>query len=430
MIARKDSEFERQLNGAGKLTSWKTIAAHFGVTVRTVQKWEAERGLPVNRLPGPRGRVYADPAALDAWLKQHERARLEQIPDPRRGRPLFWLAAALAVSLIAAAAWFSSRPGAPAAWRIEGQTLIVTDARGRTAWHYEIEPGWKVFDTRDKRAGHGFGPLFADLNGDGRREFLVPLADSHTNPFHLLCFTERGELRWLHAPKVTARVAEREYPGPWLLRAVVPVPRRDSGGHHIFTAWSHHSHYPAVARLLDFQGVVLRDYWHSGHITSALALDMGDGRGTLIYAPGIANGHRQATLLVLHPDRFAGASHEENPAYQILGHPGAVEEARILYPRSWLNRRTRQYNVAAGMIPTDSGLVVEVLELFGSPDEFPAASLFYRLGQGLRLESVDWSDGMPHHYAKLSEERDFPAGGLEAEKPQFRNLRFITPPQP
>lgn len=429
MLARKDSEFERQLNVAGMLSSWKEIAAHFGVTVRTVQNWEAERGLPVERLPGPRGRVYANPAALDAWLKQHEGAPLEQAAGSPR--PRVWLGLAVTTTaVLLAAAWFFTRPGTPAAWLVEGQTLVVTDARGRTAWRYEIETGWSVFDNRDRMAGSGFGPLFADLDGDGGWEFLVPLANTHSHPFRLLCFSQRGELRWLHAPKAVARVAERDYLGPWLLRAVVPVPRRDSPGHQVFTAWSHNSHYPAVARMLDVHGNVVREYWHSGHIASALALDMGDGRGTLIYAAGIANGYRQAALVVLNPDRFTGASREENPAYQILGHPGPVEEARILFPRSWLNRRARQYNVAEAMIATDGGLMIEVRESFDDPVGFPASSIFYRLGPGLRLESVDLNDGMPYHYSRLSKEPDFPQGGLDAEKPLFRNLRFLTPQHP
>ena len=49
------------------LSSWKEIASHLGVGVRTAQVWERERGLPVRRLPGPRGRVYVTVDALDTW---------------------------------------------------------------------------------------------------------------------------------------------------------------------------------------------------------------------------------------------------------------------------------------------------------------------------------------------------------------------------
>src|SRR5689334_4174929 len=46
-----------------ELTSWKEIASYLGVNLRTAQKWEEERNLPVRRLPGGRGRVAADVAA-------------------------------------------------------------------------------------------------------------------------------------------------------------------------------------------------------------------------------------------------------------------------------------------------------------------------------------------------------------------------------
>jgi len=52
------------------LASWKQIAQHLGVNVRTAQKWERERALPVRRGPGPRSRVSADTEALDAWREK------------------------------------------------------------------------------------------------------------------------------------------------------------------------------------------------------------------------------------------------------------------------------------------------------------------------------------------------------------------------
>ncbi len=53
----------------GILNSWKEIAQYLGRGVRTVQRWEAELGLPVRR---PRGRsrsaVIAVAAELDRWM--------------------------------------------------------------------------------------------------------------------------------------------------------------------------------------------------------------------------------------------------------------------------------------------------------------------------------------------------------------------------
>jgi hypothetical protein len=57
-------------SGSVCLASWKLIAQHLDVSVRTAQKWERERGLPVRRGPGPRSRVTAEVETLDAWRQK------------------------------------------------------------------------------------------------------------------------------------------------------------------------------------------------------------------------------------------------------------------------------------------------------------------------------------------------------------------------
>lgn len=56
-------------DGDDRLIGWKAIAAFLGCDARTARRWEAERGLPVNRLPGDaRSPVWSDREALRAWL--------------------------------------------------------------------------------------------------------------------------------------------------------------------------------------------------------------------------------------------------------------------------------------------------------------------------------------------------------------------------
>jgi tetratricopeptide (TPR) repeat protein len=64
-----------QMGGKTRLETWKEIAAYLGKDERTVRRWEAERGLPVRRLPGQsRSRIYAETEALDRWLAGPEAA--------------------------------------------------------------------------------------------------------------------------------------------------------------------------------------------------------------------------------------------------------------------------------------------------------------------------------------------------------------------
>ena len=56
------------------LNSWKEIAAHLGLGVRTAQRYEQEFGLPVRRLDGKQHssvRAYAN--ELNLWLQQRTR---------------------------------------------------------------------------------------------------------------------------------------------------------------------------------------------------------------------------------------------------------------------------------------------------------------------------------------------------------------------
>ena len=70
-----------------RLDSWKSIAEYLERDVRSVQRWEKERGLPVHRVPGERGgTVFAYPEELDSWLRGH--ARNGGSPDFSGGRSI------------------------------------------------------------------------------------------------------------------------------------------------------------------------------------------------------------------------------------------------------------------------------------------------------------------------------------------------------
>src|SRR5271166_2517561 len=57
-----------------RLDTWKEIASYFGRDERTVKRWEKDRGLPVRRLPGAHGGVYANTDDLAQWMATRDRA--------------------------------------------------------------------------------------------------------------------------------------------------------------------------------------------------------------------------------------------------------------------------------------------------------------------------------------------------------------------
>jgi len=69
------------------LDSWKAIAAHLGRTVRTVQRWERDAGLPVHRRRhGVLGSVHAYVDEIAEWLRRSTVAssatRVVPVPQP------------------------------------------------------------------------------------------------------------------------------------------------------------------------------------------------------------------------------------------------------------------------------------------------------------------------------------------------------------
>jgi tetratricopeptide (TPR) repeat protein len=83
MANRNDASDANDARGAGdaggandareRLHSWKEIAAFLGHGVRSAQRWERERGLPVHRTPGGKlGSVYAFKRELAQWMRREE----------------------------------------------------------------------------------------------------------------------------------------------------------------------------------------------------------------------------------------------------------------------------------------------------------------------------------------------------------------------
>lgn len=66
-----------------RLEGWKTIAAYLDKAERTVKRWEADRGMPIHRVPGGgRAVVYCIAAELDAWLESNRTYAEESRIDP------------------------------------------------------------------------------------------------------------------------------------------------------------------------------------------------------------------------------------------------------------------------------------------------------------------------------------------------------------
>jgi len=66
-----------------RLDSWKEIASYLGRDVRTVQRWERNEGLPVNRhLHQVQHTVYASKRKIDTWINERRISSEPPAPAP------------------------------------------------------------------------------------------------------------------------------------------------------------------------------------------------------------------------------------------------------------------------------------------------------------------------------------------------------------
>ena len=152
-----------------RLESWKEIAAYLRRTVRTVQRWERDQGLPVHRQNHEqRDSVYGLVSELDQWLAERHRApkndttqpqpHAQALAKPRRW-PIYVLAAVIAASLALGALahyWTASQPVLPFAAR---NWVVLADFDNQTG---------------DSNLDHGLGLAFQVSLEQSRHTNLLP----------------------------------------------------------------------------------------------------------------------------------------------------------------------------------------------------------------------------------------------------------------
>lgn len=388
---------------SNSISSWKEIAAHFRVTVRTVQLWEDLRGLPVHRTPGVKGRVYAIQRELDAWEKvtfgggQEARAVAPEQPPARNWK--WWIVAGCAAAgfLLVGVTASVLRPALedePSSWSLKGRTLVIKDARGLAAWTHEFpeapDPTW------EKREGDGGFPLteprIGDFDGNGRREVLFSYTIDRRAGIEseLYCFESDGRIRWKHAPGRTVATRKESFPPPYVVRMVLPVPPQPGKPPLLIVVGTHSVYYPSQVAAIDPRGKIVREYWHSGHLNDGGFADLDDSGKSLLYLTGAHNATKSTAIVALDPMDFSGASRESNPDYQLLAMGEPREAGRVVMPASELTRRTSGVTSPSGIRLLQGKLIVSISQgRLGEADE-GSPCVLYEFGPALRLTSIEY----------------------------------------
>ncbi len=171
--------------GSRRLDSWKEIAEFLGRDVRSAQRWERERGLPVHRVPGTKGgAVFAYVEEVESWLRSGN----GKVTSAEAGSGVAANGYPRRVSMLVAL----------------GAVIL---AAGVLCVLLIVRTGW--FTTKDSEASHSHVVLavlpFQNLSGDASQEYFV---DGLTEEM----ITDLGQLN-PGALAVIARTSSMKYKG-------------------------------------------------------------------------------------------------------------------------------------------------------------------------------------------------------------------------
>lgn len=413
----------RRLND---LTSWKEVADYLGVTDRTAQRWASERGLPVKRLPGGRGRIIANREEVAAWrdatLKHGGRWSNVQFLRRYALTCTVLLLVSIAAILILIIRLNPSSP--PSTYKIENDMLVVLDSRGRELWRKVYEAGLEsnsYFGEEDRLAKKLW---IGDLDQDGRLEvlFMYRPSDYGTVRDALICYSGLGEEKWRFVPERAVHSSVEKFSNHFRIRQFGVFSRPEDRGLGIVVSSSVQGLFPTQVVLLSPAGEVIREYWHSGLLGTMGFWDMEEDGRIELYLGGVNNRRKQATLVVLDPETMDGASMEDDPAYQLEGFSQGNEIARVFFPRTCINRRFDPYNIIRALTIFPDSLQLVVVERLNAP-----MNVFYVLDSNLKVRIFDYADGLRAYHKELASAGQLDHELTDEEEDAMRNIEVIRP---
>lgn len=425
-----------------RLDSWKEIAGYLRRDLRTVARWERQRGLPVHRVPGGRlARVFAYPKELDEWLacggartrtggatngnrgEREDAPVVQEAPAPPPGTRLERPAALAAIGVLLVAALvlafrLTAASGVPQVFVSAGNEFRALDALGRTRWTYR--PGGPI-------GGAPVRTLIADLEGHGRDDMLAVLPvmrpRMHGYASELLRFESNGRARWSFT--VDDRIAFRdgEYGPPWVSDNAGPIVYRVADENRLGWVSHHFTWWPGLFITLDAEGRRLATFVNSGWLGNAAPT--ADGRHLIL--TGVSNSWRAYIVAVLDAARPAGRSPEPpGSGTECVGCPPGDPLKYYVLPRTDVSRAQAFPSATLPGVGIFGGGAMQVRGVEGSG----AASLpetIYELSADLHLTHARFSDAFWEQHALLEQQGALAHGGDACPHRQGLEVRQWSP---
>ncbi len=296
-------------------------------------------------------------------------------------------------------------------------TIIVSDEGGRELWR-KVFAGKLIFGDRDRS-------WIGDVDGDGRTEVLFDeTPTSFGAPSTLHCYSQEGTERWQFKPGGRVRTAREDFTGPYSIVAMGVERLGRSKEMRIVVDGAHYLYYPSQIAMLAPDGHLIREYWHSGHLDFMHFSDVNGDDQPEIVAVGVHNASGSATLIALDPDTMGGASEEENKDYQLLGRPPANELARILFPRSCMNRKFEPFATVGKVWAEPGEINLEVTHRLTPPPRGDAG-VYYHLNSDLSLKQFSAGSSFKARHESAFQKREIDHRLTKDELGKLAQLRYL-----
>lgn len=311
--------------------------------------------------------------------------------------------------------------GNPADFRIKARTLTVTDGGGNDLWHYQFPELLIESSYADHRASKK--TAYADIDGDGEIETLfvyMPLSMGSVGPT-LYCFSETGDVKWEFEPGRNVKdVSGREYERPYFISNVHVVPV--GNGFQILVSSNHHLYHPNQIAMLNGQGELVSEYWHSGHLLYVVHADLnGDGVEEIVLG-GVNNGFGQASVVIFEAGNVSGVSTQ--PGRQIMGFGPGTEKAALRLPKTCLSKDAHYNRVLDVRLTRERRLLVVVAEGVSEADN--PGVMIYEFDYHLKLLSARPDSHLMENHHLLELEGKLDHSWDDAESQRIRQSVVVT----
>ena len=323
-----------------RLSSWKEIATHLGVEVKSAQRYEKTRGLPVHRLPGKqRSGVFAFNDEIDDWLKA-ERSQPPDASEPisrsQRRRNLLWMSVLAAVTVCVLLLYALGYPRPLGRVEVRGPDIVGFDQGGREIWRHSLEEA----PVRSEFAARHYRVIDWQGTGDPDAVAIAQYRSPAVERSELLCFSPTGKLLWKWRP--TTKLLDfdgRPFEDVWRIQDLA-ITRQD-GREVLWASIVNKLRWSSALYRIDADGTPHLHFANHGYVTSVAALN--DERGPRLVVTGINNAVDRPFLALLGvADPPSVAPPLDPPRYRYANAPAGSPRRYLLLPNSELSLASGQ----------------------------------------------------------------------------------------